>query len=49
MGRRRKWDWSAVGRECALPAGIIYFVMAWVEVLRREFESGRGVGGGVGS
>ncbi|KAI0078009.1 hypothetical protein K474DRAFT_1684013 [Panus rudis PR-1116 ss-1] len=38
MSRRRKWDWGAVGAKCALPAGLIYFVMAWVEVLRREFE-----------
>ncbi|KAH8105232.1 N-glycosylation protein-domain-containing protein [Cristinia sonorae] len=38
MGRRRKWDWGAVGAKCALPAGVLYFVMAWVEVLRREWE-----------
>lgn len=41
MGRRRKWDWGAVLAKCALPAGVVYFVMAWVEVLRREFEEGR--------
>ncbi|CAL1702624.1 unnamed protein product [Somion occarium] len=39
MSRRRKWDWGAVGVKCALPAGMIYFLMAWVEILRREFES----------
>ncbi|KAK7681851.1 hypothetical protein QCA50_015198 [Cerrena zonata] len=40
MTRKRKWDWGAVIWRCALPAGLIYFVMAWVEVLRREFERG---------
>lgn len=44
MTRKRKWDWGAVGRRCALPAALIYFVMAWVEVLRREVERGNGSG-----
>lgn len=34
----RRWDWAVVGTRCALPAAICYFVMAWAEVLRREFE-----------
>ncbi|KZT01933.1 uncharacterized protein LAESUDRAFT_763211, partial [Laetiporus sulphureus 93-53] len=42
--RRRRWDWGAVGRKCVLPAGIVYFVMAWAEMLRREWErAGPGV------
>ncbi|KAI0710927.1 N-glycosylation protein-domain-containing protein [Earliella scabrosa] len=36
-GRRRRWDWGEVGVKCALPAGGVYFVMAWAVVLRREF------------
>ncbi|KAI0665618.1 hypothetical protein C8Q78DRAFT_986174 [Trametes maxima] len=36
-GRRRRWDWAQVGVKCALPAGILYCVMAWALVLRREF------------
>ena len=36
-GRRRRWDWGEVGVKCALPAGVVYFVMAWAVVLRREF------------
>ncbi|TFK94485.1 hypothetical protein K466DRAFT_325456 [Polyporus arcularius HHB13444] len=35
--RRRRWDWGRVGVEAALPAGVVYFVMAWALVLRREF------------
>ncbi|RPD53098.1 hypothetical protein L226DRAFT_548601 [Lentinus tigrinus ALCF2SS1-7] len=35
--RRRRWDWGLVGVEAALPAGLVYFVMAWALVLRREF------------
>lgn len=34
---RRRWDWNAVLHECALPAGVVYFVMAWVLALRHEF------------
>ncbi|KAI0631508.1 N-glycosylation protein-domain-containing protein [Trametes polyzona] len=36
-GKRRRWDWAQVGVKCALPAGIVYCVMAWALVLRREF------------
>ncbi|KAF5376489.1 hypothetical protein D9615_008648 [Tricholomella constricta] len=36
----RRWDWKEVGVKCVLPAGIVYFIMAWAEQLRREF-SGR--------
>ncbi|KAI0773191.1 N-glycosylation protein-domain-containing protein [Trametes elegans] len=35
-GRRRRWDWAQVGVKCALPAGLVYCVMAWALVLRRE-------------
>lgn len=38
---RRKWDWNAVLRECVLPAGLVYFVMAWALVLRHELDGGR--------
>ncbi|KAG6906748.1 hypothetical protein DXG01_012278 [Tephrocybe rancida] len=34
----RRWDWREVGVKCVLPAGIVYFVMAWAEQLRREFS-----------
>ncbi|KAF8530033.1 hypothetical protein BU17DRAFT_35541 [Hysterangium stoloniferum] len=33
----RRWDWTEVGVRCALPAGVVYFVMAWGMVLEREF------------
>jgi N-glycosylation protein len=33
----RRWDWREVSLKCVLPAGILYFVMAWAEVLRREW------------
>ncbi|KAF8966745.1 N-glycosylation protein-domain-containing protein [Flammula alnicola] len=33
----RRWDWKEVGVKCVLPAGIVYFVMAWAEQLRREW------------
>ncbi|KZP24006.1 hypothetical protein FIBSPDRAFT_857798 [Athelia psychrophila] len=36
----RRWDWAEVGVQCMLPAGMVYFVMAWAEVLRRELERG---------
>ncbi|PCH34783.1 hypothetical protein WOLCODRAFT_139576 [Wolfiporia cocos MD-104 SS10] len=36
--RRRRWDWGEVGRKCVLPAGVVYFVMAWADMLRRELE-----------
>ncbi|KAJ7471975.1 N-glycosylation protein-domain-containing protein [Mycena latifolia] len=33
----RRWDWREVGLQCMLPAGVLYFVMAWAEQLRREW------------
>ncbi|EMD31587.1 hypothetical protein CERSUDRAFT_100258 [Gelatoporia subvermispora B] len=38
MGRRsrRKWDWAAVGRACALPACVLYVLWAWAGAWRRE-------------
>ncbi|KAG8214737.1 hypothetical protein J3R82DRAFT_9826 [Butyriboletus roseoflavus] len=32
----RKWDWGVVARVCMLPAGCLYFVMAWIGAWRRE-------------
>ncbi|OAX32189.1 hypothetical protein K503DRAFT_702421 [Rhizopogon vinicolor AM-OR11-026] len=32
----RRWDWGVVARVCMLPAGCLYFVMAWVGAWRRE-------------
>lgn len=32
----RKWDWRIVARVCMLPAGCLYFVMAWIGAWRRE-------------
>ncbi|KAI0315488.1 N-glycosylation protein-domain-containing protein [Amylostereum chailletii] len=34
----RRWDWGEVLVKCGLPMGICYFVMAWAEALRREWE-----------
>ncbi|KAF8872625.1 N-glycosylation protein-domain-containing protein [Infundibulicybe gibba] len=34
----RRWNWKEVGVKCVLPAGVVYFVMAWAEQLRREWE-----------
>jgi hypothetical protein len=34
----RRWDWKEVGVKCVLPAGVLYFVMAWAEALRREWS-----------
>ncbi|KAJ6632487.1 N-glycosylation protein-domain-containing protein [Mycena sp. CBHHK59/15] len=34
----RRWDWREVGIKCMLPAGVLYFVMAWAEQLRREWS-----------
>ena len=34
----RRWDWKEVSIKCVLPAGIMYFIMAWAEQLRREWE-----------
>ncbi|KZT66940.1 hypothetical protein DAEQUDRAFT_674124 [Daedalea quercina L-15889] len=39
--RRRRWDWNEVIRKCVLPAGAIYFVMAWADMLKREWEVSR--------
>ncbi|VDB98250.1 unnamed protein product [Peniophora sp. CBMAI 1063] len=35
----RRWDWREVTRRCLVPMGICYFVMAWAEVFRREWEA----------
>ena len=32
----RKWDWAIVARVCMLPAGCLYFAMAWIAAWRRE-------------
>lgn len=37
-GKRRFWDWKEVGLKCALPAAVLYFVMAWALLLKREYE-----------
>jgi hypothetical protein len=34
----RRWDWREVAVQCLLPAGVLYFVMAWAEQLRREWS-----------
>ncbi|KIL57770.1 hypothetical protein M378DRAFT_87435 [Amanita muscaria Koide BX008] len=34
----RRWDWKEVSIKCVLPAGIMYFLTAWAELLRREWE-----------
>ncbi|KAJ7235092.1 N-glycosylation protein-domain-containing protein, partial [Mycena haematopus] len=34
----RRWDWREVVVQCMLPAGVLYFVMAWAEQLRREWS-----------
>ena len=34
----RRWDWKEVGLKCVLPAGVLYFIMAWAEQLRREWS-----------
>ena len=39
--RRRRWDWNEVNRKCVLPAGVIYFIMAWAYMLRSEWELSR--------
>ncbi|KAF8874521.1 N-glycosylation protein-domain-containing protein [Gymnopilus junonius] len=36
----RRWDWKEVSVKCMLPAGIVYFMMAWAEQLRREWALG---------
>jgi hypothetical protein len=35
---KRWWDWREVGLKCAVPAIIMYFIMAWALLLRREVE-----------
>lgn len=32
----RRWDWRIVAKVCMLPAGCLYFVMAWIGAWRRE-------------
>ncbi|KAG2050087.1 hypothetical protein BDR06DRAFT_892442 [Suillus hirtellus] len=32
----RRWDWGVVAKVCMLPAGCLYFVMAWIGAWRRE-------------
>ncbi|KAG1787366.1 uncharacterized protein HD556DRAFT_1409769 [Suillus plorans] len=32
----RRWDWCVVAKVCMLPAGCLYFVMAWIGAWRRE-------------
>lgn len=34
--KNRRWDWKEVSMECLLPLGLIYFVVAWGELIRRE-------------
>jgi hypothetical protein len=34
--RKRRWDWREVSIKCVLPAGLLYFIMAWAGELRRE-------------
>ncbi|KAK7039455.1 N-glycosylation protein-domain-containing protein [Favolaschia claudopus] len=34
----RRWDWREVAVQCMLPAGVLYFIMAWAEQLRREWS-----------
>ncbi|KAI0065145.1 hypothetical protein BV25DRAFT_1799394, partial [Artomyces pyxidatus] len=34
----RRWDWGEVMIKCGIPMGVCYFVMAWAEALRREWE-----------
>jgi len=33
----RRWDWKEVSLKCVLPAGVLYFIMAWFGELRREW------------
>ncbi|KAF9448147.1 hypothetical protein P691DRAFT_670053 [Macrolepiota fuliginosa MF-IS2] len=34
--RRRRWDWREMSIKCVLPAGVLYFVMAWASEIRQE-------------
>lgn len=36
--KKRKWNWARVLKRCVLPPGVIYVIMAWALVLKREFE-----------
>ncbi|KAH8829260.1 N-glycosylation protein-domain-containing protein [Flagelloscypha sp. PMI_526] len=33
----RRWDWEEVGKKCMFPAGCLYFLMAWIGEIRREW------------
>ncbi|KAH9933973.1 N-glycosylation protein-domain-containing protein [Epithele typhae] len=35
-GKRRVWDWAQVLTRCALPAGVVYFAMAWALAVRAD-------------
>ncbi|KAL4080950.1 hypothetical protein J3A83DRAFT_4203577 [Scleroderma citrinum] len=35
----RRWNWGIVARVCMLPAGVLYLLMAWIGVWRREVGS----------
>ena len=37
----KRWDWREVGVKCVLPCGVVDFIMAWAEELRRELAAGR--------
>lgn len=41
--KKRFWDWKEVGMKCVLPAAILYFVMTWGLLLRREWELAVGI------
>ena len=34
----RRWDWAEVWAQCGVPMGVCYFVMAWAEALRRDWQ-----------
>lgn len=34
----RRWNWSRVLEKCVAPPGIIYIIMAWALLLKREFD-----------
>ncbi|TFK35793.1 N-glycosylation protein-domain-containing protein, partial [Crucibulum laeve] len=36
----RRWDWREVSVKCVMPVAGVYFVMAWVEQVRRELAEG---------
>ncbi|KAF8321136.1 hypothetical protein DL93DRAFT_2072843 [Clavulina sp. PMI_390] len=37
--KKRFWDWREIGLKGALPAAVLYFVMAWALLLKREWEA----------